>query len=69
MSTHHHRRRVENLRLPRTAIANAFLEALRRWAVKHHGDDMKIAIPSGTVTTVELKQVVIALLAIKAGAR
>jgi hypothetical protein len=64
-----HHRRVENMRMPRTALANAFLRALQVWATKHHDDATMIVIPSGTVTTIELRQVVLALLAIKAGAR
>jgi hypothetical protein len=65
---HHHHRRVENMRLPRTALAAAFLAALQRWAVRHHGDDIVIAIPAGTVTAGELTRVVLALLAIQKAA-
>jgi hypothetical protein len=50
---------------PRTALANAFLEALRRWAVRHVNEKTTIAIPSGFVTSSELTQVVLALIAVQ----
>jgi hypothetical protein len=61
----HHRHAV-----PRTALAAAFLEALRRWALKHRDDDgTRVVIPSGVVTATELRQVVLALLMLKRGAQ
>jgi hypothetical protein len=54
----------------RTALAAAFLEALRRWALKHRDDDgTRVVIPSGVVTATELRQVVLALLMLKRGAQ
>ena len=64
MSDRLHHRHVE--RLPRTALAAAFMRALRVWAPKHHGDaGTRIVIPAGVVTATELRQVVLALLAIQ----
>ena len=59
----HRHRRAENLRKPRTVMANAFLEDLRKW-VWHHANDINttIAIPTGVR---ELARVVCALIAIQ----
>jgi hypothetical protein len=66
MIREHQRRRIENLRKPRTAMANAFFEALRKWVARHADDDnAPIVIPTGTVTSHELAQVVCALIAIQ----
>jgi hypothetical protein len=60
-------RRAENLRRPRTVMANAFLEALRKWVASHASDDnTQIVIPTGIVTIDELRQVICALLAARA---
>lgn len=59
-------RRAENLRKPRTLLADAFWRALVRWSVRHANDaDTPISIPTGTVTAGELAQVVCALIAIQ----
>lgn len=63
MSREQHRRRVKNLQQPRTLLASAFLRALRVWALRHANDDKNtIAIPTGFVTSEELRRVVCALL-------
>ena len=63
MSRLHHRHAE---RLPRTALAAAFLEALRRWALKHHaGVGTRIVIPAATVSATELRQLVFALLMVR----
>jgi hypothetical protein len=58
------RRRVENLRQPKTVMAAAFLRALFDWAARHANDDHnnQIAIPSGFVSIDELRRVICALL-------
>jgi hypothetical protein len=63
----HRHRRVENLRRPRTVMAEAFLRALIAWAAQRANDDdiTQITIPTGTVTSSELAQVVCALIAIQ----
>jgi hypothetical protein len=59
-------RRAENLRKPRTVMANAFFEALRKWVRRHANDDNnQIVIPTGTVTSGELARVVCALISIQ----
>jgi hypothetical protein len=64
----HRHRQVENLRMPRTALAHAFLKALFVWAARHSADDdTTISIPTGTVTTTELSKVVIALINLESG--
>jgi hypothetical protein len=53
------------LRLPKTALAAAFMRALIVWCARHPDTETTISIPSGTVTTTELRQVIVALLATK----
>jgi hypothetical protein len=59
----HKRCQAENLRRPRTLLADAFLRALQVWALRHSGDDNSpITPPVGTVTTGELVKVITALI-------
>jgi hypothetical protein len=59
-------RHAEPAGLPHTALAAAFLQALQRWTLKHRDDaGTRIVIPAGTVGAPELRQVVLALLAIR----
>jgi hypothetical protein len=58
--------RVENLRRPRTRMADAFLRALRGWALRHAADaETTIAIPAGFVSHEELRCVVLALISLR----
>ncbi|MFZ1948707.1 MAG: hypothetical protein WAU74_01395 [Pseudolabrys sp.] len=47
---------------PSTAMCDAFLSALARWAARHHSSIAKISIPTGRVNGDELARVVIALI-------
>ncbi len=46
--------------MPDTVMAAAFVRALVAWARRHAGAE-RVALPSGRVDAVELRQVVIAL--------
>jgi hypothetical protein len=63
------RQRVANLRQPNTAMASAFLKALMHWASRRANDETKIVVPTGVVTSEELRRVVCALIAITAKRR
>ena len=53
--------RNQQAALPPTAMRDAFLRALVRWAKRRPNTDAWIAIPTGTVTAGELARVVCAL--------
>jgi hypothetical protein len=63
------RQRVANLRQPNTAMASAFPRALMHWASRRANDETKIVVPTGVVTSEELRRVVCALIAITAKRR
>jgi hypothetical protein len=46
--------------MPDTALAHAFIRAVMAWARRHVGAE-RVALPSGVVDAVELRQVVVAL--------